>query len=157
MDFLPIQALKLGSSLAVLYIHADLGVMDAFLTQQSFSFFLPWWERSPDPLAVRDVVIIHMEGIYRENDGLRRKVTLCILPSATLFLTAQSYIFVPEGSLHAESPQLIFSHSVSSKYKIPTFLSQAHCRNTLPHLKKTLDRGSFTVSNDFLSKNCPLE
>lgn len=157
MNFLSLQVVKLGSSLAVLLIHASLGVMDAFLPLQLFSFLSPWWERSPDDVAMRDVVILPMERIYRESSGLRGKVSLSILPSATPFLTSQSYIFVPEISLHAESPHLLFSHSVSSKYKIPTPLSQAHCRNTSSHLNKDLDRGSFTVSDNFLTKNCPLK
>lgn len=98
-------------------------------------------------------MILPMERIYRESNVLRGKVSLSILPGATLFLTSRRYIFVPEISLHAVSPHLLFSHSVSSKYKIPTPLSQAHRRNTLPHLNKALDRGSFTVSDDFLTKN----
>lgn len=72
------------------------------------------------------------------SDGLRGKVSMPILPSATAFFTSQNYIFVPEISLHDESLQLLFSHLVSNKYKIPTSLSQAHGRNTLPHLSKAL-------------------
>lgn len=115
MDLLPLQVLELGSSLVVLCIHANMGVMDAFWPVQSFSFFSLWWERFPDPVALRDVVIIHIEAFYRESDSLRGKVSLSILPSVISFLTSQSRILVPEISLHAESPQLLFSHSVSSK------------------------------------------
>lgn len=114
MDFLSLQVLKLGSSLAVLHIHVNLGVMDTFLPVQPFSFLSPWWERSLGPVTMRGAVIIHIEGIYRERDGLRGKVSLSSLPSVTPFLTSQSYILY-QISLHAESPQLLFSHSVSSK------------------------------------------
>lgn len=155
MDLLPLQVLELGSSL-VLCIHANMGVRDAFWPVQSFSFFSLWWERFPDPVALRDVVIIHIEGFYRESDGLRGKVSLSILPSVISFLTSQSRILVPEISLHAESPQLFQSFSLK-QVKIPTSLGHAHCRNTLPHFNKALGTGSFTVSDYFPTKNCPLE
>lgn len=54
------------------------------------------------------------------------------------------------------STALIQSFSLK-QVKIPTSLGHAHCRNTLPHFNKALGTGSFTVSDYFPTKNCPLE